>query len=162
MQPEQVCKQLMQFPTNNALLRTFGLSFYAEILLMSTDSALPIGTKYAKTCMQCVYIPTELPFCIPPLVVGLTTCNTTTLVHAGDNWSYVEEACCIFWERERSEVVLFCVCVCVCVCWGGGGDLANNLRDGFISTTLDLHPPFGLPIQTQPEKEKKPLSKNFL
>ncbi len=21
-------------------------------------------------CMQCVYIPTELPFCIPPLVVG--------------------------------------------------------------------------------------------
>ncbi len=30
-----------------------------------------IGAKRAKTCMRCESIPTELPFCIPPLVVGL-------------------------------------------------------------------------------------------
>ncbi len=30
-----------------------------------------IGAKRAKTCVQCAHIPTELPFCIPPLVVGL-------------------------------------------------------------------------------------------
>ncbi len=29
-----------------------------------------IGAKRAKTCKQCVHIPTELPFCKPPLVVG--------------------------------------------------------------------------------------------
>ncbi len=33
--------------------------------------SIHIGTKRAKTCMQCVYIPTELPFCMPPLAVGL-------------------------------------------------------------------------------------------
>ena len=32
--------------------------------------SIQIGTKRAKTCTQCVDIPTELPFCIPPLVVG--------------------------------------------------------------------------------------------
>ncbi len=34
---------------------------------------VPSGTNRCQTgmCMQCVYpIPTELPFCIPPLVVG--------------------------------------------------------------------------------------------
>ncbi len=30
-----------------------------------------IGAKRAKTCVQCVCIPTELPFCMSPLVVGL-------------------------------------------------------------------------------------------
>ena len=33
--------------------------------------SIQIVTKRAKTCMQCVHIPTELPFCTPPLVVGL-------------------------------------------------------------------------------------------
>ncbi len=32
--------------------------------------SMQIGAKYAKTCMQRVQIPTELPFCIPSLVVG--------------------------------------------------------------------------------------------
>ncbi len=31
---------------------------------------MQIGAKLTKNCMQCVYIPTELPFCIPQLVVG--------------------------------------------------------------------------------------------
>ena len=31
---------------------------------------MQIGTKHAKTCMRSVCIPTELPFCLPPLVVG--------------------------------------------------------------------------------------------
>ncbi len=32
--------------------------------------SIQIGTKHAKMCMRCVHIPTELPFCTPPLVVG--------------------------------------------------------------------------------------------
>ena len=33
--------------------------------------SIQISAKRAKkTCMQCVHIPAELPFCIPPLVVG--------------------------------------------------------------------------------------------
>ena len=31
---------------------------------------MEIGAKHAKTCMQCVNIPTEHPFCKPSLVVG--------------------------------------------------------------------------------------------
>ncbi len=57
-------------PTNNALLIIFRLNSAAEILLLSTDLAYKSGAKRAKTCMQCVHIPTELPFWIPPLVVG--------------------------------------------------------------------------------------------
>ena len=33
--------------------------------------SIQVGAKRAKTCMQCVHIPTEPPFCIPPLVVGM-------------------------------------------------------------------------------------------
>ncbi len=33
--------------------------------------SIQFDAKGAKTCMQCIHIPTELPFCIPPpLVVG--------------------------------------------------------------------------------------------
>ncbi len=32
--------------------------------------SIQIGAKHAETYMQCVCIPTELPFCIPQLVVG--------------------------------------------------------------------------------------------
>ncbi len=32
--------------------------------------SIQIGAKLAKRCMQCVHIPTELPVCMPPLVVG--------------------------------------------------------------------------------------------
>ncbi len=31
---------------------------------------MQIGVKRAKTLMRCVRIPAELPFCMPPLVVG--------------------------------------------------------------------------------------------
>ena len=58
------------YPTNNALLINFRLSSDAGILLTSTDWAHKFDGKRAKTCMHCVHIPTELPFCIPPLVVG--------------------------------------------------------------------------------------------
>ena len=58
------------YPTINELLINFRLSSDAEILLISTDSALQIGAKRAKACMQCVYISSELPFCMPSLVVG--------------------------------------------------------------------------------------------
>ncbi len=32
--------------------------------------SVQIGAKCAKTCMHSVHIPSELPFCMPPLVVG--------------------------------------------------------------------------------------------
>ena len=57
------------YPTNNALLINFRLSFDAEILLIKHRLSIQIGAKRAKTCMRCVYVPTELQFCIPPLVV---------------------------------------------------------------------------------------------
>ena len=54
-------------PTNNKLRTNFLLSSDAEILLLSTDWAQQIVAKCAKACMQCVHIPTELPFCMPPI-----------------------------------------------------------------------------------------------
>ncbi len=59
--------------------------------------------KRAKRCMQCVvYIPTELPFCIPPFVVGwlfvLLSSLSKTFIYAGSTVivgssrdSYVED-----------------------------------------------------------------------
>ncbi len=32
--------------------------------------SIQIGAKSAKTCIQCACVPTEPPFCIPPLLVG--------------------------------------------------------------------------------------------
>ncbi len=32
--------------------------------------SMQIGAKRAKTCMHCVHVPTELPFCTPLLAVG--------------------------------------------------------------------------------------------
>ncbi len=32
--------------------------------------SIQIGAKRAKTCMKCVYVSTEFPFCFAPLVVG--------------------------------------------------------------------------------------------
>ncbi len=57
-------------PANNSLLINFRLSSDAEILLTNTDRACELSPKRAKTCTQRVRIPTELPFCMPPLVVG--------------------------------------------------------------------------------------------
>ena len=59
------------FPTNNALLTNFRLSFDAEILLVSTERACKSAPNVPKACMQCVRSQTELPFCMPLLVVGL-------------------------------------------------------------------------------------------
>ena len=41
-----------------------------KFLSLITDRALQVGAKRAKTCMQCLHVPTELPLCMPPLVVG--------------------------------------------------------------------------------------------
>ena len=38
---------------------------------------MQIGVKTCKkTCMQHAHIPTELPFCVPPLLVGMTMTTT--------------------------------------------------------------------------------------
>ncbi len=41
-----------------------------KFLLLSADRACKSATKRAKTCTQRVHVPTELPFCMPPLLVG--------------------------------------------------------------------------------------------
>ena len=63
-------------PTNNALFMNFRPSSDAELFVSKLRLSMQIGAERAKTCTQCVYIPTELPFCVPPLVVGkLEICN---------------------------------------------------------------------------------------
>ncbi len=62
-------------PTNNALLINFRLSSDAEILLLSTDLAyIPNRCQTCKNvyamCID-IYIPIDLSFCIPPLIVGV-------------------------------------------------------------------------------------------
>ena len=57
-------------PTDNSLLISFRLSSDAKKLFNKHWLSIKIGARRAKTCMRCVPILTELPFCIPPLVVG--------------------------------------------------------------------------------------------
>ncbi len=57
-------------PTNNALSINFRLSFQCRSFVNKHRLSIQVGAKRAKTCMHCVHLPTELPFCIPPLVVG--------------------------------------------------------------------------------------------
>ncbi len=65
------CVANQQNPTNNALLIYFLLSSDAEILLISTDWAYKsVPNMQKRVCNVYTYIPTELPLCIPPLVVG--------------------------------------------------------------------------------------------
>ncbi len=65
-------------PTNNATLTNFLLSSDAEIFVNKHRPSMQIGAKRAKTCMQCVHIPTELPFCMPPLVVGQLSSSSSS------------------------------------------------------------------------------------
>ena len=57
-------------PTNNTLLIKFLLSSDAEIFVNNHRLSMQIVSKHAKKCMQRVDSPTEIPFCIPTLVVG--------------------------------------------------------------------------------------------
>ncbi len=68
MVPEASC--MSTYPTNNALLINFRPSSDTEILLLSIDWARKSAPKCAKTCVRCLCVPTKLPFCMPPLVVG--------------------------------------------------------------------------------------------
>ncbi len=58
-------------PTNNRPLINFLLSSDAEILLTSTDWACKSAPNVQKRACNVQRIPTELPFCKPPLVVGV-------------------------------------------------------------------------------------------
>ncbi len=66
-------------PTNNALLTNFRLSSECRNFATEHRLSMQVGAKRAKTCMQCVRcVPTELPFCMPPLVVGQQHCEHIT------------------------------------------------------------------------------------
>ena len=86
-------------PTNNTLLINFLLSSDAGTLSISTDWAYKSVPKHAGTCMQRVHVPTELPFCIPVLLVGHPVTQTS------HNRSYGPRAASKFLKR--------------CVCWSG-------------------------------------------
>ena len=58
-------------PTDNALLTNFRQSSDAEFFFVNKCRlSMQVGAKHANACAQCVRVPTELPFCLPPLVVG--------------------------------------------------------------------------------------------
>ena len=68
--PSQPAQQ-QPCPTNNALSINFLLSSDAEIFVTNHRLGIQVGTKTCKkTCAQRVRISTELPFCMPPLLVG--------------------------------------------------------------------------------------------
>ncbi len=58
------------FPTNNKPLINFRVGSDAKIFVTKHRLSIWIGAKRAKTFMQCVHIPTELPFCVSPIVGG--------------------------------------------------------------------------------------------
>ncbi len=64
------CSPLCAYPTNSALLVNFRLSSDAEIFVNKHRLSMQVGAERARMRMQRVRIPTELPFCIPPLLVG--------------------------------------------------------------------------------------------
>ncbi len=59
-------------PTNNSLLNKVSADLRCTNFVNKHRMSVQTGAKRAKTCMQCVHVPTELPLCIPPLVVGLS------------------------------------------------------------------------------------------
>ncbi len=64
-------KRKKKNPTNNALLINFLLSSDAEIFVTEHRLSMQIRCQNVqKTCVQRVHVPTERPFCTPPLVVG--------------------------------------------------------------------------------------------
>ncbi len=67
--PDTLC---FPFPTNNALLINFRLISDAETLLLGTDRACKSAQSVRKTYMQRAHIPTALPLCMPPSVVGFS------------------------------------------------------------------------------------------
>ncbi len=65
-----LCQRLNSIPNQQRTLNVLSITCAAaEILSMSTNLAHKLGPNVQKTCTQCEHIPTELPFCIPPLVV---------------------------------------------------------------------------------------------
>ncbi len=68
--PDFFLPSFMRHPTNNTLLTNFRLSSDAKKIVHEHRPSIQMGAKRAKTCVQRVHVPTELPFCVPPLLVG--------------------------------------------------------------------------------------------
>ena len=65
-----------------------------KFLPISTDLARKSAPKVQKTCAHCVHVPTGLPFCMPPLVVG-------------QGFQKEESVLVSFWGREKRNCI-FC------------------------------------------------------
>ena len=64
--------QIPPFPTNNPTNDALFISFrLSRIFVNNHRLSVQIGARRAKTCMQRVHVPAELPLCMPPLLVGL-------------------------------------------------------------------------------------------
>ncbi len=95
-------------PTNNALLINFRLSSDAEIFANNHRLSITSRCQTCKKRVCNVYkIPTELPFCTPPLVVGMERRNKNGPLVArqvGLGWTKADiEFHCDVQEKEEEE-----------------------------------------------------------
>ncbi len=72
--------------------------------------SIQVSAKHAKTCMQLVHIPTNLPFCIPLFVVGRVFLSNNDNVFCtfweGNIVSHIQYK--IFWHDVVQESLLLC------------------------------------------------------
>ncbi len=61
---------LLHIPSQQYILNKLSPELRCRNFVNKHRRSMQIDAKCARTCMQCVHIATELPFCIPPLVVG--------------------------------------------------------------------------------------------
>ena len=102
------CTVEFNIPNQPRTLNKLRTDFRCRNFVNKQRVSIKIGTKCAKTCMQCVYIPTELPFCIPPLVVGYGSSNAFSLQKKDMDWQKrgknqpnITFFCSLIAEREK-------------------------------------------------------------
>ncbi len=70
VQPGRVPHHRESPPNQQHTLNKLPTEFRHRNFVNKHRLSIQISAKRAITCMQCVHIPTELPFCMPPLLVG--------------------------------------------------------------------------------------------
>ncbi len=66
----EILMRLCPFPNQQRTLNKVLSELRCRNFVNNHRLSIQISAKRAKMCMQCVHVPTELIFCIPPLVVG--------------------------------------------------------------------------------------------
>ncbi len=68
---EALARDLGDDPNQQRTLNKIPTELRCRNFVNKSRLNVQIGAKRVKMYMQCGYIPTELPFCLPPLVVGI-------------------------------------------------------------------------------------------